>query len=57
MEAISNAFFWIPTPQCTQKTRAGVYIDIVLDKYPLYCSKCKSKTHTVDVKLKMVISK
>ena len=48
---------WIHCPICQGKTRAKVYEDTVLVKFPLYCPRCKEKIRIDVVKLKMVLSK
>ena len=48
---------WIRCPNCRGKTRAKIYKDTVLIKFPLYCPKCKKETLVDVIQLKMVLSK
>lgn len=35
---------WILCPICNNKTRIKIREDTILEKYPLYCPKCKQET-------------
>ena len=35
---------WICCPVCRSKTRIKIRGDTVLEKFPLYCPKCKRET-------------
>lgn len=35
---------WLLCPVCRNKTRTKIREDTVLEKYPLYCPKCKQET-------------
>ncbi len=35
---------WILSPVCANKTRLKIREDTVLEKFPLYCPKCKQET-------------
>ena len=48
--------FWVPCPNCKQRTKTKVYEDTVLLNFPLFCPKCKKETRVNVVKLKMTIS-
>ncbi|MBR0425621.1 MAG: hypothetical protein IJK01_05810 [Clostridia bacterium] len=38
---------WLLCPVCRNKTRSKIREDTVLEKYPLYCPKCKQEITTV----------
>lgn len=35
---------WIMCPVCGSKTRLRIRYDTVLERFPLYCPKCKQET-------------
>lgn len=35
---------WILCPVCKSKTRLKIRTDTVLEKFPLYCPKCKQES-------------
>ena len=35
---------WIMCPMCGSKTRLRIRYDTVLERFPLYCPKCKQET-------------
>ena len=35
---------WIMCPVCGNKTRLRIRYDTVLERFPLYCPKCKQET-------------
>ena len=35
---------WIICPVCDSKTRLRIRYDTVLERFPLYCPKCKQET-------------
>ena len=39
-----NKTEWLRCPVCVNKTRSKIREDTVLEKYPLYCPKCKQET-------------
>ncbi len=39
-----NKTEWLRCPVCGNKTRSKIRKDTVLEKYPLYCPKCKQET-------------
>ena len=43
MNATQNCSHWICCPACGGKTRIKVYEDTVLERFPLYCPKCKQE--------------
>lgn len=56
MNEHKNETRWIHCPICGRKTRARVYQDTVLVKFPLFCSTCKKETRINVVQMKMVVS-
>lgn len=44
---------WILCPHCKGKTRIQVLDETVLEKFPLFCPKCK-RTYIVSVKDKKI---
>ncbi len=36
---------WLICPICGSKTRLKLREDTILEKFPLYCPKCKQETH------------
>lgn len=48
---------WILCPICGNKTRLRIREDTVLEKFPLYCPKCKQETLINADKLKITIIK
>ena len=44
---------WILCPHCKGKTRTQVLDETVLEKFPLFCPKCK-RTYIVSVKDKKI---
>ncbi len=39
-----SAYEWVLCPICGKKTRVKIRNDIVLENFPLFCSKCKQET-------------
>ena len=39
-----NKTEWLLCPVCGNKTRCKIREDTVLEKYPLFCPKCKQET-------------
>ena len=35
---------WIMRPMCGSKTRLRIRYDTVLERFPLYCPKCRQET-------------
>jgi len=35
---------WLLCPVCNSKTRTKIREDTILEKFPLYCQKCKNET-------------
>lgn len=35
---------WVLCPVCDNKTRTKIRYDTVLEKFPLFCPKCKQET-------------
>ena len=35
---------WLLCPVCGNKTRTKIREDTIIEKYPLYCPKCKRET-------------
>ncbi len=48
---------WVLCPVCNNKTRIKIRQDTVLEKFPLFCPKCKSNTLINAKKLKIEIIK
>ncbi len=48
---------WVLCPICGNKTRLRIREDTVLEKFPLYCPKCKQETLINADKLKITIIK
>ncbi|MBR0312997.1 MAG: cysteine-rich KTR domain-containing protein [Oscillospiraceae bacterium] len=40
---------WLLCPHCRHKTRLKIRPDTVIEKFPLYCPKCKDE-HLISVK-------
>ena len=48
---------WVKCPVCHSKTRVKIRDDTVLEKFPLFCPKCRQET-LINVKsLKIVVIK
>lgn len=43
-EKCMNGNIWIMCPICKSKTRTQVRYDTVLEKFPLFCPKCKRES-------------
>lgn len=39
-----NKTEWLLCPVCGNKTRNKIREDTIIEKYPLYCPKCKQET-------------
>lgn len=48
---------WILCPVCNNKTRLKIREDTVLEKFPLYCPKCKQETLIQAKQLNMSVIK
>ena len=48
---------WIYCPICHNKTRVKIRPDTVLEKFPLYCPKCKQESIINIKQLKMSVIK
>ena len=50
---------WIMCPVCGSKTRLRIRYDTVLERFPLYCPKCKQETiiNVQDMKITLAVSK
>lgn len=46
---------WILCPICGNKTRVKIRIDTVLEKFPLFCPKCKQESLINVKKLNMSV--
>ena len=42
---------WILCPLCQSKTRTKIRADTILEKFPLFCPKCKAETLISVIKL------
>lgn len=41
---MQNGANWILCPVCGNKTRLRILKDTVIERFPLYCPKCKQET-------------
>ena len=48
---------WVTCPICDNKTRIKVREDTILEKFPLFCPKCKKETLISVKQLKITIQK
>ncbi|HIS60433.1 MAG TPA: conjugal transfer protein [Candidatus Faecousia faecipullorum] len=54
---MQNTSSWIRCPFCGRKTRAKIYPDTIVFRFPIYCPKCKQETKIDVTELKIAISK